>query len=66
MKWEVFDKDMSSLVRTRVPWGWLVMNTDDVVHDTPHNGMQSGWDFRTSLTFIFDPFHRWKGDKKVK
>jgi len=48
-----------SMFRTRVPWGWLVVVSADVVHDQ-NGSWQSGWDWRTSITFMFDPFHRWK------
>ena len=46
--------------RTRVPWGWLVMMSAEVMHQFPDGRFDSGWDWRTSITFMFDPFHRWK------
>jgi hypothetical protein len=64
MKWEEVDNgDYAGLVcRTRVPWGWIVKYTEDVIHNRLETGqgMVGGWDWRTSITFVFDPFHWWR------
>lgn len=49
-----------SFRRARIFGGWLVTVTSDVIHDTEYNGMTSGHDWRTSVTFVFDPFHLWR------
>ena len=48
------------LERIKVPWGWLVRSYSDVCHHLPDQGVQSGWDWRVSVTFVLDPFHWWK------
>lgn len=62
-EWEdITDTKYAVIVRRlRVPWGWLVMTVDDVMHKN-HDGVLvwSGYDWRTSVAFIFDPFHWWK------
>jgi len=61
MNWEKIDESIS---RSRAPWGWLVMYQTDVY--TPMNTgyaqpeMMQGYEWRTSITFVFDPFHTWK------
>lgn len=69
--WQSIESDHSNhLDRTRVPWGWLVMSTDDVM--TPVNTGYSlpetftGYEWRTSITFVFDPFHKWLKHEKNK
>ena len=63
-KWEDLTDDnfATTLRRTKVPWGWLVMAIEEVIHNRMDNGqgMIGGWDWRTSITFVFDPFHWWK------
>jgi hypothetical protein len=61
MVWEDFtDRTRpAALSRTRVPWGWLVLATEEVTH-IRDGILQGGWDWRTSITFVFDPFHNWK------
>ena len=68
MSWEILEHDRSNyLTRSRTPWGWLVMSTDDAltsqytVYSTPEN--MTGYQWRTSITFVFDPFHCWKNKK---
>lgn len=60
MDWEWIDEDF--LKRARVPWGWLVQAYEDVAHNMAvvGKGMEFGWDHRISITFVFDPFHRWR------
>lgn len=61
MSWEKIDDEYS---RVKVPWGWLVQQQSDVM--TPINTgyaqpeLQRGYEYRASITFIFDPFHIWK------
>ncbi len=68
MNWEKIDND-PSYSRTRVPWGWLVQHQADVM--TPmhtgyaHPEMMTGYEWRTSIAFVFDPFHRWKVKKSA-
>lgn len=64
MEFELIEHDLADTIRrTRIPWGWLVMTTSEVVHDI-HGGLNSGWDWRSSMTFVFDPFHWWKVNTK--
>ena len=60
LKWEEIKDNMGhgALFRARVPWGWLVREEQDVFHLTMDRSW--GWDWRTSLTFVFDPFHWWR------
>lgn len=61
MKWTKIDDCIS---RCRVPWGWLVMHQSDAI--TPVNKgytipvYETGYEWRTAITFVFDPFHMWK------
>ena len=50
----------TTLWRAEIPGGWLMMACDDVVHVTEQQGMQSGYDYRSSLTFVSDPEHLWR------
>lgn len=58
MKWQWIEKGY--LERARVPYGWLVRSHSDVCHFLPDQGVKSGWDWRVSICFVFDPFHWWK------
>lgn len=65
MNWEnISGNHSNSLYRTRVPFGWLVMSTDEVL--SPRNSGYSmpeytnGYEWRTSITYVFDPFKMWK------
>jgi|WetSurMetagenome_2_1015567.scaffolds.fasta_scaffold653595_1 hypothetical protein len=54
----------SFMQRAKVPMGWLVEDSTDVAHMSYAaqygcNG-PSGFDWRISLTFVFDPFHLWR------
>jgi hypothetical protein len=66
MKWEDVGNN-TYIGRARVPWGWLVYMTEPVIHDRSNwgQGMETGWDYRPAVTFVFDPFHWWnpKEDK---
>lgn len=46
--------------RQKVPWGWLVVVVDEVMHTSTERGREWGQDWRTSITFVFDPFHWWE------
>lgn len=60
--WEQIDSDHAGyLNRARVPWGWLVMSTQDVYRIYGDSVLpQPGYEWRTSITFVFDPFHWWR------
>lgn len=60
MEWEQIDTVTS---RAKVFGGWMVRISEPVTHHTP-NGLQDGWDWRTSLCFIPDPNHEWKLEEK--
>lgn len=56
MKWEEIDEYHQ---RAKVFGGWIVKAYQNVVHN--RDGlMQSGWDWRASITFVPDPKHEWK------
>lgn len=64
LKWEGIEHDHGNqLSRAKVPGGWLVMSTDDVVtqvyegYDIPSN--EYGYEWRTSITFVPDENHNW-------
>ena len=62
MEWEDIPQDRSfDLCRAKVPGGWLVAATEDVIHNQYEygRGMVGGWDWRVSLTFVPDPNHEW-------
>lgn len=61
MNWETVDNPNRSthISRCRVPFGWLVTATEDVV-DNLHERREAGYEWRTSITFVFDPFKMWK------
>jgi hypothetical protein len=60
IKWETIEQECATTIyRTRVPWGWLVYAVDDVFHSTSER-TGSGWDWRSSVAFVFDPFHWWR------
>ena len=46
--------------RAKVPGGWLVKSFNNVVHIVNDGTPVSGWDWRTSMTFVPDPNHDWK------
>ena len=54
--------------RIRVPFGWILEVVDDVRspvnkgYSTPD--YEEGYEWRRSVTFIFDPFHVWKINTK--
>lgn len=62
IKWEGVSSDHSAYIsRTRTPWGWLVLIADDVLHNFPDGRiLERGYEWRNNITFVFDPFHRWK------
>lgn len=46
--------------RAKVFGGWLVKAMEEVVHDTEHQGMRGGWDFRVAMCFVPDPEYKWE------
>lgn len=58
----IIHTNANHLYRTRTPWGWLVESVDDVCTpaDYTNNIHAYGSEWRTSITFVFDPFHMWK------
>lgn len=64
MKWETISNDGNlRMYRSRTPWGWLVLATDDIPRSFPDGRMMEyGYEWRNHLTFVFDPFHSWKVD----
>lgn len=61
MEWRKVNSD-PYIYKTRVPWGWLVLATDDVLHNLPDRNLERGYEWRNHITFVFDPFHRWKDE----
>jgi len=59
-KWEQVTEDGSTW-RLRVPGGWIVRYSDDIIHDQSDlgRGFQSGWDWRSSLVFVSDWNWEW-------
>ena len=63
MEWEEISQNLSFFLRrAKVPGGWLVVATEDVIHDQSAygRGMVGGWDWRVALTFVPDPNHEWE------
>ena len=62
--WETIEQDQAVYMsRSRVPWGWIMMTCDDAYimrSDGYTYTPEAGYQWRTSITFIFDPFHWWK------
>jgi len=48
--------------RTKIFGGWLVESCSDVYHvgDPNYGQTGSGYDWRTSVTFVPDPAHEWE------
>ena len=55
--WEEIDRAFT-LLRARVPGGWLVVSVDEVSELAP-NGRAYGFEWRTAPTFVPDPEHSW-------
>lgn len=62
MVWEDIPSNRSGYYsRSKILGGWLVQVTEDVSHDRQvGRGMESGYDWRTSICFVPDPDHEWK------
>lgn len=58
LKWEKIDDGMH---RSRTPTGWLVRECVEVCHINSGNQeyITSGYDWRTSITFVPDPDEVW-------
>ena len=59
MEW-IKISDSPYMLKHKTPWGWLVMVQDDVLIEIPGIGFESGYERRSHITFVFDPFHWWK------
>ena len=57
-EWEELGDNYSK--RAKVHGGWIVVHYTDVVHETEHQGMAGGWDWRSSMVFVPDPKHEWE------
>jgi hypothetical protein len=61
LKWEEIKQDRAFyLYKAKVPGGWLVACTDDVLDQSEQLFHQSGWEWRTSITYVPDPLGVWK------
>jgi len=59
LQWEDISQDRSFyLYKAKVPGGWLVACSDDVIE--PERNFESGWQWRTSITYVPDPLGAWK------
>lgn len=56
MEWEQIDAYHQ---RAAVFGGWLIKAFENVNHYIPEQGLNSGWDFRVSMTFVPDAAHEW-------
>lgn len=56
LEWEDLDQDTAGHIqRAAIPGGWLVRQVDDALIE----GTESGYEWRTSMTFVPDPNHVW-------
>lgn len=60
LDWESIESNMGEFYRCKVIGGWLIMSQNDVTHDTRQQGLQSGWDWRNSVTFVPDALGLWE------
>ncbi len=58
LEWEIIDGYHQ---RLKVPGGWILKATEDVIHDQGEygQGMVGGWDFRIAICFVPDTDHKW-------
>ncbi len=63
MTWEEIE---AGLERAAIFGGWLVRSTTSVSHCMVDGGVQDGWDWRESITFVPDPVHQWALNTEVK
>lgn len=60
LEWEDLEQDTAGHIqRAAIPGGWLVRQVDDVCSDYTGKGTESGYEWRTSMTFVPDPDHVW-------
>lgn len=61
---QVANNISSYIQRARIPMGWLVEESTNVSHmmyQAKYGGNGAdGYDWRISMTFVFDPLHLWK------
>ncbi len=67
LKWETVDSTTETISRAKIFGGWLVSAVNDV-RSPVNNGYNqpdypTGYEWRTSITFIPDPNHEWKLDQ---
>lgn len=66
LKWE---KVEDGIARTRTPTGWLVREVSEVCNDLSENGLgrlETGYEWRTTLTFVPDPDGIWLFENKIE
>lgn len=60
LEWVNMEQDTAGHIqRAMIPGGWLVRQIDDVCSDYTGRGIESGYEWRTSMTFVPDPDHVW-------
>ena len=63
--WENLTTELGTTIRrSKVPTGWLVIVTDDVqthMHGI-ENPPEQGYECRSSICFVYDPYHYWLND----
>lgn len=61
---DVTNNTSSDIKRARIPMGWIVEESTVVSHmlfNAKYGGNgPDGYDWRISITFVFDPLHLWK------
>lgn len=59
--WEEIEQSTGgSMYRTKVPTGWLIKEVQEVMHNFPDRGLDNGYDWTSTLTFVPDPTHSWE------
>lgn len=60
MVWEKIESDTSgTMYRSRTPTGWLVYEINNVLHTAHDVPLQSGYEWRSAMTFVPDPEGVW-------
>lgn len=60
IKWEKIESDLTGcMYRTKTPTGWLIYEQHDVLHTRGDDALQSGYEWRSAMTFVPDPEHLW-------
>lgn len=58
LNWEVIDKDDRAMCRAKVPGGWIIRESMEVMTNV-NETCQQGYEWRTTIAFIPDPAHAW-------